>query len=208
MQNPMQKAPIIYLIPLQNIILTHPPTRQAFHWFANMDSLREIHRVLKPHGAFGMIWNIEDYNAPRSHTATTSWEETMHDYIWSQDDSQPRFRHEKWRQVFDEQLGTGPLSLIVASEQFFALPLGEFVESWELWLPKDKVWDRLTTLSQIAVLEDGEREEVRKLFYDAIEAEDTKIDDQGRIAVHGATYSSWTTKIPAEGASKLWEKQS
>jgi len=173
-----------------------------------MDSLREIHRVLQPHGTFGMIWNIEDYNAPRSHAATSSWEQTMQDFVWAQDDSQPRFRHEKWRQVFDEQLGTGPLSLIVASDQFFALPLGEFVEKWTIWLPKDKVWDRLTTLSQIAVLDEGETEEVRKLFYDALEAEDTMIDDQGRIAVHGMTQCAWTSKIPTEGASKLWGKQS
>ncbi|TIA42370.1 putative 2-heptaprenyl-1,4-naphthoquinone methyltransferase [Aureobasidium pullulans] len=33
---------------------------QAFHWFANLESLEEINRVLQPHGAFGMIWNIED----------------------------------------------------------------------------------------------------------------------------------------------------
>lgn len=33
---------------------------QAFHWFATEESLREIHRVLKPGAAFGVIWNIED----------------------------------------------------------------------------------------------------------------------------------------------------
>ncbi len=33
---------------------------QAFHWFANEDSLREIHRVLKPTGGFIMFANRED----------------------------------------------------------------------------------------------------------------------------------------------------
>jgi putative component of membrane protein insertase Oxa1/YidC/SpoIIIJ protein YidD len=28
--------------------------------FATRDSLREIHRVLRPGATFGMIWNIED----------------------------------------------------------------------------------------------------------------------------------------------------
>jgi hypothetical protein len=28
--------------------------------FANMDALKEIARVLKPAGVFGMIWNIDD----------------------------------------------------------------------------------------------------------------------------------------------------
>lgn len=32
---------------------------QAFHWFANDETLRELHRILKPHGALGLIWNIE-----------------------------------------------------------------------------------------------------------------------------------------------------
>ncbi|CAI6341467.1 unnamed protein product [Periconia digitata] len=33
---------------------------QAFHWFANRESLHEIHRVLKPLGVLGLIWNAED----------------------------------------------------------------------------------------------------------------------------------------------------
>lgn len=28
--------------------------------FANMEALREIHRVLKPAGVLGLVWNIED----------------------------------------------------------------------------------------------------------------------------------------------------
>jgi SAM-dependent methyltransferase len=33
---------------------------QAFHWFANLDSLKEIHRVLKPQGHLGLVWNQRD----------------------------------------------------------------------------------------------------------------------------------------------------
>ncbi|TPX17480.1 uncharacterized protein E0L32_003123 [Thyridium curvatum] len=33
---------------------------QAFHWFATEETLRELHRVLKPEAVLGMIWNIED----------------------------------------------------------------------------------------------------------------------------------------------------
>ncbi len=33
---------------------------QAFHWFANETALSQIHRVLKPGGRLGLIWNVRD----------------------------------------------------------------------------------------------------------------------------------------------------
>lgn len=132
---------------------------QAFHWFATKDVLKELHRVLKPHGALGLLWNIEDYNAPRDHEAATPWEAKIQDLTWSFDDKEPRFRHLQWRKVFDEQSKSTPLSLIIASEQYFSLPLGEYQEPFTTWLPKEKVWERYSTISHIAVLE-GEAREV------------------------------------------------
>ncbi|KAL8874493.1 MAG: hypothetical protein Q9174_000186 [Haloplaca sp. 1 TL-2023] len=77
--------------------------RAAWHWFATDEALEEIHRVLVPGGTLGLIWNVEDYNAPKSWEPQTTWEAKMKDLMWSYDDQQPRFRHEKWRQVFDKQ---------------------------------------------------------------------------------------------------------
>ncbi|KAK6408675.1 hypothetical protein LTR95_018400 [Oleoguttula sp. CCFEE 5521] len=131
---------------------------QAFHWFATPSTLKSLHRVLRPHGALGLIWNIEHYNEVRSHVAATPWEAKLHDLIWSFEDNEPRFRHEKWRTVFDEQIKTTPLSLLVAADPLFALPLGEEREEWAVWLQKEKVWERFATLSQIAGLEGEELE--------------------------------------------------
>lgn len=33
---------------------------QAFHWFATEVALGEIHRVLKPGGRPGLVWNVRD----------------------------------------------------------------------------------------------------------------------------------------------------
>ena len=98
-------------------------------------------------------------NAPRPHKAATSWEGKLHDLIWSFDDNQPRFRHEQWRRVFDEQIQANPISLVTSGEPLFSLPIGEHVDEWEIWLSKEAIWDRYSTLSQIAILE-GEAREV------------------------------------------------
>ncbi len=126
-----------------------------------------------------MIWNIEDCkehagpiqatqdvvsdaispdNAPRDWKMTTSWESTIHDLTWTFDDGQPRFRHEKWRKCFDDQLASSPLSL-TSTDPLFSLPLGESSVKFETWLSKDDISKRYGTQSQIAVLE-GEKLEV------------------------------------------------
>lgn len=120
----------------------------------------------------------------------------MQDFVWTLDDDQPRFRHEKWRKVFDDQLASGPISIMTSSTQLFSLPLGSHEERWEVWLPKDKIWERLNTLSQISVLEGEDKDNAKKLYQDAINADDVVRNDKGESAIHGATYASWTTKVP------------
>ncbi|KAI4804980.1 putative 2-heptaprenyl-1,4-naphthoquinone methyltransferase [Aureobasidium sp. EXF-8846] len=175
---------------------------QAFHWFANIESLEEINRVLQPHGAFGMIWNIEDYNAPKSHSASTPWEQKLQDLILSFDDNQPRFRHEKWRSVFDSQLSSNPFTLTTSAEPLFSLPLAENVEKWSVWLTEEALWDRLSTLSQIAVLEGEERKVLRDFVKQTLE--DAEKNEKGEVELHGMTVASWTTKIPQKGAESIF----
>lgn len=114
--------------------------------------------MVRRHGCLGLIWNIDDYNAPRSYKPKTSWERMAHDLIWTFDDNEPRFRHEKWRQVFDDQIKSTPLSLIKANDQYWSLPLGEHQEEYQVWLSKEQVWERYNTLSQISSLEGDARE--------------------------------------------------
>jgi len=132
---------------------------QALHWFANKTAIKEIHRVLKPHGCLGMIWNIEDYNGPRDYKASTPWEGKARDLTWTFDDNEARYRHQQWKKVFEDQSKMTPLSLIIANDQYFALPLGETNEPFEIWLSKDKIWERYSTISFIA-RQEGEQREV------------------------------------------------
>ncbi|EMC91343.1 hypothetical protein BAUCODRAFT_39511 [Baudoinia panamericana UAMH 10762] len=176
---------------------------QAFHWFATKEALREIHRVLKPHGCFGMIWNIEDYNAPQDHKATTEWEGKVHALTWTFYDNEPRFRHQAWRKVFEDQSKSSPLDLIRAKEQLFALPLGEHVEAFETWLPKEDVWKRYSTISHISVLKGEERERTHQTVIDALNSPEVETNERGEVAVHGKTYVVWTSKIPEDGRASL-----
>ncbi|EME80282.1 uncharacterized protein MYCFIDRAFT_31560 [Pseudocercospora fijiensis CIRAD86] len=180
---------------------------QAFHWFATMSALKEIHRVLQSHGALGLIWNIEDYNNSKKHKPSSAWEQTAKDLTWQVSeelgDQEPRFRHLQWKKVFDEQIKMTPLSLIKASDdQLFSLPIAEYHEPWQVALPVDKVWERYRTLGYISVLRDEKLEKTKKTFMDAIGAPDVE-RDAGNVVVHGNTYLVWTTKIPAEGRESL-----
>ncbi|KAI7574474.1 hypothetical protein KC343_g23079, partial [Hortaea werneckii] len=94
-------------------------------------------------------------------------------------------------------------SLIVANEQYFALPLGEHHEPFVKWLPKEKVWERYNTISHISVLQGDERERTYKTFMDAINGPDVETNDNGEVAVHGNTYTIWATKIPEDGRASL-----
>lgn len=144
---------------------------QAFHWFATLDALKEIHRGLKRHSALGLIWNLEHWNAAKDHQIATSWEKTINDLLFSlakQDDG-PRYRDMQWRKVFDDQIKKNPLSVLIPGDDpLFALPIAETKLEWEITLSKEEAWNRFYTLSHVAVLE-GEALEVSPCFDDLMQ---------------------------------------
>ncbi|KAH8815174.1 S-adenosyl-L-methionine-dependent methyltransferase [Xylogone sp. PMI_703] len=159
---------------------------QAFHWFDTEESLREISRVTKPNAPFGMIWNAEDYNAPRIWKCTTQWEQKVKDIVAATEDSHPRFRHLKWKAIFEQQQAS--------SHPLFA-PLEEHNIKWTVWLTDDALWQRITTLSHIQVLEEPKFSEVKQEVFDILKGADVERNEKGEIAVHGVTYIVWTSKI-------------
>ena len=45
---------------------------QAFHWFATPAALADMHRVLKPGGRLGLVWNCLLYTSPSPRDRTRS----------------------------------------------------------------------------------------------------------------------------------------
>ncbi|MCJ1406737.1 hypothetical protein MMC19_000805 [Ptychographa xylographoides] len=168
---------------------------QAFHWFANAEALQEIYRVLKPGGILGLIWNIEDYNSRTDWVPTTGWEKKLKDIMWTFDDKKPRFRHNEWATVFNEQLKSTPLTIQTANP-WFSMPLGEDSVKWTVWMTKDLIWERFRTISHIANLEGDKLEETRTKVYAAMSSSDVEVNEKGELGLHGQTVSSWTTAIP------------
>ncbi|KAF9876438.1 hypothetical protein CkaCkLH20_05846 [Colletotrichum karsti] len=176
---------------------------QAFHWFANEDALKEIHRVLKPTAVLGLIWNIEDYNKPKHWEASTPWEQSLNELVFTLGgDGQPRFRDFVWKDAFDRQLDSNPLRAVAGvvleggrKMPLFSVPVGEEKVPFTVWLTPEAVWNRLRTLSQVAVLE-GERARGFKARFDEILAGETvERNEKGEVALHGVTYFAWTSRL-------------
>jgi SAM-dependent methyltransferase len=73
---------------------------QAFHWFANEAALAQIHRVLKPGGRLGLIWNVRD--------ESVDWVAEITRIITPFEGDTPRFHTGNWRLPFNGDYFTQP----------------------------------------------------------------------------------------------------
>jgi SAM-dependent methyltransferase len=110
---------------------------QAFHWFANEDALAEIHRVLRPGGGLGLVWNRRDLTAP-GHAAL---ERALDP--WKGDT--PRHRSGAWRAAIER------------SPRFEPLAEAELPNDHEL--PPGGLVERAASTSFIAALPEETRRE-------------------------------------------------
>ena len=172
--------------------------------------------MLKPGGAYGMIWNIEDCvsasilsenalltildNAPKDWPSRSRWEQKLKDIIHLHEDGHPRFRHMKWKEVFEKQLDSNPLQTLKDTFTHhmpeFSLPIGEESVEWVVYLSEEAIWSRYSTLCQISNLKGSERfEEVRKELFDSLKDEGVERNAAGQVAVHGRTFMAWTSRV-------------
>ncbi|TQS33394.1 hypothetical protein Golomagni_06263 [Golovinomyces magnicellulatus] len=157
---------------------------QSFHWFANNDALKEIHRVLQPNGSLGMIWNIEDFNQPREWEPSSPWEGKVKEMILSLDPTgPPRFRENKWWKIFNE------------GQKYFSIPIGTQRTQATVWLSREALHSRLNTLSHIFILDEARKADFFKKVDEALDGEGTEWNDKKEIAVHTSCFYAWTKKL-------------
>ena len=68
---------------------------QSFHWFANMESLQEMQRILKPNGHLFFIWNQRD--------VSIDWVQALADLIYPLEGDTPRYHSGQWQQLMQKQ---------------------------------------------------------------------------------------------------------
>ena len=112
---------------------------QAFHWFANERALQEMHRVLRPGGKLGLVWNVRD--------ESVDWVAAVTRIITPYEGDTPRFHTGEWRRPFAHFSGFAPLQCTVFGQRH----RGTF---------EDVVINRTLSVSFIAALDDGTRQDI------------------------------------------------
>jgi SAM-dependent methyltransferase len=111
---------------------------QAFHWFASIEALTEIARVLKPGGKLGLVWNLRD--------ARASWVPKLDAIVNVLEGDTPRYYTGAWRQAFPHPT-FGPLQ-----EQRYS--------HGHTGSPEDVIFNRVRSTSFVAALPAEERAKV------------------------------------------------
>jgi hypothetical protein len=133
---------------------------QSFHWMANMETLREMHRVLKKGAVFVGIWNTFDYSRP----VLERIEREIIDPCYEPD--VPRQQTQKWKRVF---------TTVEAAQLFHPLQAYECMQ--QQVGPFDMIADRVLSISVIAKRSPAELHSIRERLRAIV---DTSPDTKGQ----------------------------
>lgn len=131
---------------------------QSFHWFANLQSLKEIHRILKPQAHLLLIWNQRDISV--------NWVNALAEMILPFEGNTPRFHNQDWRQVFADT----DLFQLCHEQQFHHRHVGTV---------EQVVSKRLLSTSFIAAMPAAQQQQLKTQFeqlileYTGLHAQDT-----------------------------------
>jgi SAM-dependent methyltransferase len=142
---------------------------QSFHWFRGEAALEEFHRVLRPAGRLGLIWNMHDVSVP--------WVGRLLDLIERHRGSTPQERTGEWRRPFQTTAFFGTLNRRkFPTEQRFDLP---------------GLVDRVATTSFIAALPPERR---RALLQEVAALAAAQADERGELVLPYNTELYWCAR--------------
>jgi SAM-dependent methyltransferase len=154
-------------IPVNNGAVDCVVCAQSFHWFATEAALKEIHRVLRPGGSFGLIWNVRD--------ESVDWAAAMTAIMAPYEGNSPRYSSGEWRKLFPAE-GFGPLR-----EKRF--PNGH------TGAPEQVIVDRVLSTSFIAALERPQQHIVAARLRDLIARTPALGDDEVTVPYETVAFS-------------------
>lgn len=136
-------------IPLADASVNAVVCAQAFHWFATPAALAEIHRVLRPGGLLGLVWNVQDKRV--------DWVARLAAIVASYEGETPRYHSGEWRAAFPFA-GFGPLR----ESRFPHEHVGP---------PERVIVDRILSVSFIAALPAEQSEQIASRLRELIATE-------------------------------------
>ncbi|HWB57239.1 MAG TPA: class I SAM-dependent methyltransferase [Gaiellaceae bacterium] len=152
---------------------------QAFHWFRGEEALPEIHRVLRPGGGLGLVWNFRD--------ESVGWLRRLTEILEPLRGNAPRYRSGNWQTAFAETRLFGPLR----HEEF------SFVQRLE----PDAVVARVDSVSFVASLPPAEREAVLAEVRDLL-ARDPDTRGRAELELPHRTDVFWCERLGRGEASR------
>ena len=144
---------------------------QAFHWFATEAALAEIHRVLKPGGRLGLVWNVRD--------ESVDWVRQITEIITPYEGDAPRFYKGDWRKPL-----AGPFFGALQQRDFAYQHVGS---------AKEVILDRFLSVSFIAALAPAQKEQVAERLR-ALIATHPDLSGRSRVAFPYRTQAYWCTR--------------